>query len=109
MWSWTDSWPSAQPPHGAGDAVDRDLRSVRDAARRVEHAEHHRDAALARERGEVRGRAAKLRHHTRNARQDMAERRARRRSRPWGLPAHSLRGWPYRKSLRGVILTPRPH
>jgi hypothetical protein len=40
---------------------------------RVEHAEHHRDAALTRERGEVRGRAAELRYHAGDARQDVAE------------------------------------
>src|SRR5689334_19276970 len=71
------SWPSAQPPYDAGDAVDRDLRAIRDVARRVEHPEHHRNAALARERRQVRGRAAEFRHDARDARQDMAERRPR--------------------------------
>src|SRR6266849_112818 len=47
---------SAQPAHDAGDAVDRHLRAVRNLLRRVQHAEHHGDATLAGERGQVRGR-----------------------------------------------------
>src|SRR6516165_11452843 len=66
----------AEPAHDTGDAVDRDLRPVRYPPRRVEHAEHHRDAALARKRSKVRGRAAELGHHAGDARQDMGERRA---------------------------------
>ena len=66
----------SDPPHDAGDAVDRDLRAVRNALRGVEHAEHHRNAALARERSEMRGRAAELGHHAGDARQHVAERRA---------------------------------
>src|SRR6516162_10157451 len=64
------------PPHDAGDAVDRDLRAVRDAAGGVEHAEHHGDAALARERGEMRGGTAELGDHAGDARQHVAQRRA---------------------------------
>ena len=63
---------SPQPPHDAGDAVDRALRAVGNGAGGVEHAEHHRDAALARERGQMRGRAAELGHHARHAIEDVA-------------------------------------
>ena len=73
---------SADPPHDAGDAVDRDLRAVRDAAGGVEHAEHHRDAALARERGEMRGRAAELGDHAGDARQHVARAPGRRPASP---------------------------
>ena len=69
------SSPSGEPSHDAGDAVDRDLRAVGNAPRRVEHAEHHRDAALARQRSQMRGRAAKLGDDAGDPRQDVAERR----------------------------------
>src|SRR5437899_2926923 len=48
------SSPSAHPPYYAGHAVDSDLRTIRDAAGGVGHAEHHRHTAFARERREMR-------------------------------------------------------
>ena len=60
---------SREPPHHAGDAVDRDLRTVRDAPRRIEHTEHHRDATLARQRSQMRSRSAKLGDDASDARQ----------------------------------------
>ena len=45
---------SPEPPHDAGNAVDGALCAVRNLARGVEHAQHHRDASLARERSQMR-------------------------------------------------------
>ena len=64
-----------EPPHNAGDAVDRNLRAVGNAPRGVKYAEHRGDAALARQRSKMRSRAAKLGDHAADARQDMAQRR----------------------------------
>src|SRR5207248_8782206 len=51
----------------------RSLRAVGNAPRRVEHAEHHRNAALARERGKMRSAAAELGDHARHLRQHRSE------------------------------------
>src|ERR1700720_4470539 len=65
-----------EPPHDAGDAVDRNLRAVGNAPRGIEYAEHRGDAALARQRSKMRGRAAKLGDDAADTRQDVAQRRA---------------------------------
>src|SRR6516225_1627566 len=52
-----------EPPHDAGDAVDRNLRAVGNAPRGIKYAEHRGDAALARQRSKMRGRAAKRGDH----------------------------------------------
>ena len=54
--------------HDPCDTVDGHLSAVGDSARRVGDAEHHRDAALARERREVRGAAAAFGDDPRDAR-----------------------------------------
>src|SRR4029453_4686267 len=66
---------SAHPADDPGDAVDRHLRPVRNAAGRIGHAEHHRDAAFARQRREVGSAAAAFGHDPPHARQEMIERR----------------------------------
>src|SRR5487761_304854 len=65
----------AYPAHHAGDTVDRDGRAIGDAPGGIEDAEHHRNAALARQRCEVGGAAAALRDHAADPRKDMAQRR----------------------------------
>ena len=82
-----EAWDSAHPADDAGDAVDGHLRAVGDAPGRVGDAEHHRDAALARERREVRRAAAAFGDDARHARQDVTERRSRRRASPARRPA----------------------
>src|SRR5947208_17104272 len=68
---------SAHPAHDARDTVDGGLHAVRDALCGIEDAEHHRNATLSGERGEVRRTAAELRDHARDALQHLAQRRTR--------------------------------
>src|SRR5215813_8036596 len=65
----------SHPTNDARDAVDRDLRAVRNATRGIGDAKHHRHAALAPERREVRRAAAALGDDASDAGQDVAGRR----------------------------------
>src|SRR5438552_5820946 len=67
---------SAHPANDPSDAVDSDLRSIRNALCGIEHAQDHRDAALSGERSEVRRTATELRHHAGYARQYLTQCRA---------------------------------
>jgi hypothetical protein len=67
---------SVDPPHDSRDPVDRYLRPLRYPPRRTGNAEHHGNPALARERREMRGSAAKFGDDGRYARKDLAKRGA---------------------------------
>src|SRR5262245_32143711 len=64
------------PANDARDAVDGDLRAIRNSARRIRDAQHHRHAALAPERREMRRAAAAFGDDGGDAWEDMAERRS---------------------------------
>src|SRR5450631_2104395 len=64
---------STHPAHDSGDAIDGDLHPVGDTLSGIEHAQDHRDAALARERSEVRRTATELGHHAGYAREHLAQ------------------------------------
>src|SRR6266567_4136807 len=66
---------SAHPAHDSGDTVDGDLYPIRDALCGIEHAQDHRNAALAGERSEMRRTATELRHHAGYAREHLTQRR----------------------------------
>jgi hypothetical protein len=65
------------PARDAADSVDFDVDAVRNAQRRLGSAEDHGDAALAGERGEMRGAAAELCHDRGDGGEDVAQPRAR--------------------------------
>ena len=77
-------WPSVarrrggHPSHDTRDAVYRDHRTVGNLLGGFVHAEHHRNAALTRERSEVGRAAAALGDNRRHSRQDVRKRRTRR-------------------------------
>ena len=82
---------SIHPPHNTSDAIHGNRRTIRNAQRSIQHSQHHRDSALARERSHVRRTAAALGHHARHASQDVAQRGAGHAVSPKRRPARRAR------------------
>ena len=70
------STPLRHPTDDTRDAVDGYRRTIGNGSSRIEYSQDHRDAALSRQRREMRRATAELRDHGGDLRQNLAKRRS---------------------------------